>query len=325
MAKAPFSRSPKWLDKLGKNFAMQAANARRAQEAELERRPRDGLEQQSVANSRGRRGAIRSAHDEVAVCGECDAAEPGEPRRSCRPVKRNSRVVDAAAPLESSEVKRAAGVLRRPPRLQCRNVECVAKKALLSRELLEAKAKLARLQREGARAAGSCLLCVNLRAENQQLKQSTLGMDESRRATLRSLASVRGRFDGMRNKVKKFKEMCDVAQKALAANVAELKALVSKSEGDARKAGRDARSAVSLLQDELKVAMRDLAAATEESAAQQAAALDAVERQNTARAVQILTSWKRRKHGARSCCARQTTRPNWRSDGRSGQKRRLIS
>eukprot|EP00965_Chrysotila_dentata_P206572 6183608-Pleurochrysis_carterae.AAC.7 len=109
-------------------------------------------------------------------------------------------------------------------------------------------------------------------------------MDEARRGALRLLANVRGRFEGLRGEAKTYKDMCDVAQKALAVNVAELKASARKAEGDTRKAAQDARGAAFALQDSLDTALSDLDAARKESESQQAIASDAIERLNTANA-----------------------------------------
>eukprot|EP00965_Chrysotila_dentata_P122672 4054531-Pleurochrysis_carterae.AAC.1 len=103
-------------------------------------------------------------------------------------------------------------------------------------------------------------------------------MDEARRGALRLLASVRGRFNGMRDDMKNQKDMCEVARKALAANVAELKASASRVEGDARHAARDARRAATTLQDFLQQALSDLDVANKKSAAQQKIASDVAER-----------------------------------------------
>eukprot|EP00965_Chrysotila_dentata_P233578 6199669-Pleurochrysis_carterae.AAC.5 len=252
MARAGFPLSPLWLEKLGTTFAMKAVQARRLQAAQLERRPRAcSSTAGSSRASRSRDDAdeeFRAADDDVEqrcthACASCVVEDDSacKLRRSCRPLKRNSNVVDSAStPLESAAVKRTPASCGRP-RLQCRNTECMAKSISLSQELTISKKECERL-RHGAQGVVGDAACVSLRAEIWELRESNAVMDGVRRGAFRSLASVRGRFDSMSDEVKKYKDMCDIAQKDFAANVAELKASARRSEGAARRAARDASS-----------------------------------------------------------------------------------
>eukprot|EP00965_Chrysotila_dentata_P257027 6212749-Pleurochrysis_carterae.AAC.1 len=232
-------------------------------------------QQQSLAEARGRRrtgcrGACAS--DDVVA----SALEPASTVAS-GPVKRGSRAIEAA-PLEADEVKRAT---TGRPRIQCRNAECLSKRASMASELADARARVAQLEQQ---SASSRLLSTPevaaLHNEIATLKEAAVVMNKCRVTALRTLAVVRGKFDGITAERDKFKDMYQLASDTLSANTKAQKAIADAAVRSERKASIDGRKEIAVLEASLANALEKLRAERDNSAEQDCLARDMTENLN---------------------------------------------